>query len=191
MTHQTPWRLASRSIVLMLVMGSLPFTAGRARAGEPVAANWVGARVRVSAASVGLFSSKGTVESVRPDTLVLRLDTASRPWNVRLGSISQLEVSRGKSRHPWTGLGIGLLLGAVAGGAIGQASAADDPYFGGLHVAAGIIGGGLAGAVLGGCVGSMIRTERWDAVHEIGAMRLGLRRSAAGDPYAALCVGYW
>ena len=118
-----------------------------------------GARVRIRAPGVVAGSYTGTVLSRSADTLVVA-GSAAAAVRVPIASLTQVEVSRGRSRSRgaskgalW-GAGIGLAIGVVTMGI------ADDANYGsqGEYVAFNAVGGAIWGVIIGAIVGS----ERWD-----------------------------
>lgn len=134
----------------------------------------IGTRVRVSS-SAPWFSEPRSVASVlgqRGDTLSVQPEGTQDSVPLPLGSITQLEVSAGRSSHVGKGMGFGFLTGALAGVAIGavtyRAPSCPSNSFcidlgPGPAAAAGGLVGGLLGAVVGGFVGAR-ETENWAPV---------------------------
>ncbi len=118
-----------------------------------------GAKVRVYAPD----RLVGIIEELNPDGLLLRLEDRDSPQAIPFASITRLEVSRGKKSRFLKGLGVGLLLGAVSGTAIGFASSDDPPWFFSFSAEAAVLGvlGGLAGGVIGGVIGATTKVDRW------------------------------
>ena len=80
---------------------------------------------------------------------------------VPLASLDRLEVSDGVHGHALTGLGLGLLAGAVVGGTIGAAVEPDELLGRGVNV---LVLGGAGGGLIGVAVGASIQSERWQAL---------------------------
>ena len=156
------WLLAAASLPgLAAAQGSPP------SATEPDVAP--GTRVRVTVP--GQARRVGTVVALTGDTLVARWERGE-PRGVPLSQLSRLEVSRGLHERPWRGAGIGLALGATVGVVIGAATyegcegRANCMELGGPGtnaVAAGLVIG-TGGAVVGGLLGAVRRTEKWQTV---------------------------
>ena len=80
-------------------------------------------------------------------------------------SVTRLSSGQGTRGHFWAGAGIGLLGGALIGGAIGSTTelcldscTAAQARSG--AIIAGVIVGGTAGFLLGGVIGTLIRSDR-------------------------------
>jgi hypothetical protein len=80
-------------------------------------------------------------------------------------SVTRLSSGQGTRGHFWAGAGIGLLGGALIGGAIGSTTdlcldscTAAQARSG--AIIAGVIVGGAAGFLLGGVIGTLIRSDR-------------------------------
>ena len=80
-------------------------------------------------------------------------------------SVTRLSSGQGTRGHFWAGAGIGLLGGALIGGAIGSTTelcldscTAAQARAG--AITAGVILGGAAGFLLGGVIGTLIRSDR-------------------------------
>lgn len=83
----------------------------------------IGTRVRVGS-SAPWFSEPRITANVlgqRGDTLFVQPEGTQDSIPLPLGSITQLEVSAGRSRHVGKGMGLGLLGGALAGVVFGAA----------------------------------------------------------------------
>jgi hypothetical protein len=126
-----------------------------------------GDRVRLSAPSHGVERLEGTVISLMPDTIVV---DRGEPLALPISSLTRLAVSRdGKSRTR-AGATVGFWAGAVAGAAIGVASAGpSNPLSSDPNEAAGLfvgsaLAGGVVGLGLGALIGSTIKVHRWEAV---------------------------
>jgi hypothetical protein len=161
-----------RRTMVVVVLASLPALAGgndHSPSLDP------GARVRVTVTDPGARPLVGTLESLRGQSLVLRVD--DDPYPIPRAAVRRIEVSRGRriSRR-WTTLGAAA--GGAAGAFVGGCLANKDDYgvlCGGQddtkYVIGGIVGG-LAGGALGAWLG---RGERWE---EVDLRRLGAARRA-------------
>jgi hypothetical protein len=146
-----------------------------------------GSRVRVTVPSSEPFV--GTLLAAPNDSVRVELASGSSITFPATG-LTRLELSAGVQRHGWKGAGIGLLTGAVVGGAIGLAtyrrpSCIPDPLaqvFCDLvdytsrqvTVIADAALGGTAGALVGALIGHAGR-ESWVRVPALGERtRVGL-----------------
>lgn len=114
------------------------------------------------------WTYSGQVEAVNADTMRIRgarLRGASTEvaFAIPTASIVRLSVVDGTRGNFWKGAGIGLLGGAVLGGAIGSTK---EVCFFGCEPATGIgvLLGGSAGLLIGGIIGTVSRFDRWRAV---------------------------
>ena len=123
----------------------------------------VGTRVRFTPAHPARDRVVGTVTGQRGDSLLL-LTERRESIPVPLASLDRLEVSDGVHGHALTGLGLGLLAGAVVGGTIGAAVEPDELLGRGVNVLAGVVLGGAGGGLIGVAVGASIQSERWQAL---------------------------
>jgi hypothetical protein len=135
-----------------------------------------GSRVRFSTANDGDASRVAIVSAVRGDSLVLLRDGSAESITVPFDQMTQLDVSSGRRDRMGAGLGVGLVAGAAIGGLLGAAtyqkpSCNSGDFFCGLgdvgaggSAAGGAILGGVGGALVGLLIGSIVHTERWDAV---------------------------
>jgi hypothetical protein len=120
----------------------------------------VGTRIRVTPLDSRAPYLIGTVVGQAGDTLVV-LSEPRDTVRVTLTTLDFLEVSGGRRARVGRGMGLGFLVGAAGGAAIG-AAAIDSEWRGvGALLGAGL--GGLSGLLVGAAVGSAVRTERWDA----------------------------
>ena len=84
-------------------------------------------------------------------------------------SVTRLSSGEGTRGHFWAGAGIGLLGGALIGGAIGSTTrlcfdscTADEARSGAIK--AGVVLGGTAGFLFGGVIGALIRSDRSSSI---------------------------
>lgn len=117
----------------------------------------------------------GYVRSVDGDTLRIRSEASDAELAIPSSSIAQLWVVEGRKGHFWTGAGIGLLAGGLIGAAIGSTkefcpiwSGCGEPATG-----IGVVIGAPTGALLGGVVGLLIRSDRWEEA-PLDRVRLGV-----------------
>jgi hypothetical protein len=130
-------------------------------------------RVRVST-NLPNVRPQGRLAFASPDSLVV-VDSHGNATRILRANVTALDTSAGRFRHPWQGLGIGLLAGGATGMVIGFADG-DDPQQAFLAMTASekaVLGGAVVG-VLGGLtglvVGSLVKSDRWhrttlDAIH--------------------------
>ena len=146
-----------------------------------------GTRVRVTAPSIALRRHVTTILDVRDDSIVFGVSDDSR--SVALSDVTALEVSTGKHRrflrNAGLGLGIGVIVGAVAGAATYEECVSTE-LFGCLFVpesraqsaAEGAIGLGAVGLLAGAVVGVLRRTDRWVSVDT--PLRASIKPTASG-----------
>ncbi len=125
-----------------------------------------GDRVRVSAAHAQLYRSACTVLELRLDTLVVDRGGALA---LPLGSITALDVSRGRKSYTLLGAGIGFAVGFIPLYALCQAGSCGDMDDGVTACCLEI--GTMAGA-LGGLVGGLIGSVKHDQWEEVPLDRL-------------------
>ena len=124
----------------------------------------VGSRVRVTAPELDLDKYDGTVAVVRSDTLTV--GTVQVP----LASVTRLDVHKGRKGNVGKGAIIGTLVGVPTGLALGvfyQQACSNTSDIGETCLALipiGAVAVGLAGALVGGTIGSLIKTDRWEEV---------------------------
>ncbi len=136
-----------------------------------------GARVRVTAATQPEPPYIGTLVRMGDGALVVRQDSAHlRTFS--LDSVRSLEVSRGRRSPSRAFQVIGVLLGGVAGVAIGESSPPKGHGCGLLDVGCEIenvsarvgwdaltcAGGMLAGGLIGAAIGSALGHEAWESI---------------------------
>ncbi len=175
------------SLVAMLVIVAPPDLF--AQQAMPVAP---GDRVRLSAPGVVAGQVVGTIKELSPDTCVLQVE--GRPWPVvlPLGSVTQLEVSRGHESKSRMGILVGGGLGFLGGYLVGTQTSlcetcggSDEKQKTGL--AFGTICG-LLGAAAGGELGAKSRAERWEEV-PVEQLRVTIR--PYGDDGLAITASLW
>jgi hypothetical protein len=106
----------------------------------------------------------GYVVRLTADTLVINSgENARHETSLSTANIRRLELSRGLRSRKGRGALVGLLLGAAAGSAV-LAYFCSDSCIGAWPLLGLIPGGVLVGAGIGAGVGSLTRTERWQAV---------------------------
>jgi uncharacterized protein YcfJ len=134
-----------------------------------------GSRVRVAAPVFGTRKQVGTVVSLTPDTVVLRLGAETASHSVGVREITSLEVTRGqhsqKARGALWGTVIGAGLGGVLGYSLYKEPTCQNSVFGcinftvgptsrGSNAAVSAVGGGVLGALIGTLVGNR-KTDTW------------------------------
>lgn len=146
-----------------------------------------GDRIRITAVPNAFDHRIARVVNVRHDSLLLNV-AGAETLAITLAGVTRLELSTGRRRHTWQGIGVGALIGVSAGAFMGYASGDDRGwccFTAGAKAA--ITGGGLGvlGAVVGGVVGSVTVSDRWVLVplgSAAEAMRLQVgRRRTRGD----------
>jgi hypothetical protein len=136
----------------------------------------VGSRVRVAAPVFGTKAKQvGTVVSMAPDTVVLRLGASVPDRSLAISDITSLEVARGKHTRKAQGALLGTLFGAGLGGILGYALYEDPkctnegfgcinftigPTSKSSNAAVSAVAGGLLGALVGTLVGGRA-TDKW------------------------------
>ncbi len=110
--------------------------------------------------------STGYAQSVDDDTLRIRAESSDAELAIPRSSIAQVWMVEGKKGNFWPGFGLGLIAGGVIGGVIGSTQEFCIIWSGCGQSAAGIgvLIGAPAGALLGGVVGLLIRSDRWEEV---------------------------
>ena len=125
----------------------------------------------------------------------ITLETAESTTSYALGTVSQLQVSRGYRSHALVGAGAGFLIGAGvtylvlnAGGSTSPCdqSANQDAMSSGECLGLAALGG-LGGAGLGALIGALVRTERWQ---DVPIERLRINVAPQGGIEFALSVAF-
>ena len=133
------------------------------------------------------LQSVGTFWAWEGDSLIM--ESNGNALALPLDSVTKLEVSQGQKSYTVDGAIIGLLVGGVAGAAIGYASyqkcESQGEFFSCIAdfgPAYGALGGalviGLGGGVVGALIGRLIKTERWA---EVPPVRLRVSRGPPRD----------
>jgi hypothetical protein len=115
----------------------------------------------------------GTVISLTSDSLtVLTWDRSN--VELPLDSVGGIEVNRGEKSNVGKGMAYGAISGITAGIIVGVAAgqakggcsigAFGDTDCRPLYAAAGVLLGGVTGTIVGGIVGALNKTERWEQV---------------------------
>ena len=131
-----------------------------------------GDTVRVTAPSMDMDDSVGTVAALETDRLTVQVEERADALSVPLADVTKLKVRRGQKSNAGKGALIGLGVGAAAGVITALLSCADsqcdwdnagDDVTGYTAVVLGA-GGALLGAGIGAIIGSSIKTDRWESV---------------------------
>jgi hypothetical protein len=181
------WILMKVDTALLVLVLGLSATPLVTMADQQFASLSPGARVRIAAvrsdhrvqAGAGLQDAPNTAGSdrvtgslvaIREDRIVLLVEEWSfgklqRVDTLRVlrDELTRFELSQGRQSYVLPGMGIGLVVGAGIGILLGSTleSCADEREycrFGGAFL------GGLFGLVLGGVVGGIAATERWEEI---------------------------
>ncbi len=180
--------IARYCLTAMLLAGCAVSLFGQAPASTPAPGIAPGERIRVTfvgstpptQTAYGPIEApptteKGTVGSVRADTIEFRPDGASDPLRVTdipVAHIQHLDVSGGMHRHTLAGLAWGGVSGVVVGAVFGassyhqcqsQAFCVNISSQAG-YIASGALVLGLIGGAVGSIVGTLIKTEKWTRV---------------------------
>jgi len=161
--------------ILNVIIFSVPLVAQQQRLPESLLP---GNRVRVTAPQffqkikISKFSRKksrlvGTVVAANADTLFFKVDNQPEPliMSVPFASLNRLEVSRGKKSKIGSGAGVGFLIGAIAGAAIGYIADEEGNDLPPEHAALVVAGpGAILGILIGAGIGSRMRGDSWEEV---------------------------
>jgi hypothetical protein len=126
-----------------------------------------GAKVRMTAPTLGLSERVGRVQELNGDTLVVQVNAMHRGQlrlellDVPMSSMTKLDVTTGRRGHWREGAGIGFLAGALLGLASG-----DDPSNEWFAYSAGekALAGGFVFGLIGTGVGALIKSDKWAEV---------------------------
>jgi len=178
----TTWRMTLSVALTLLALGA---------PARPLAAQLLtGQRVRVEVG--GAERVTGTITALTPEAISLDIDGTRRTFP--RSSLTDVEVSTGIGSHWKTGAAVGGVVGAVGtfvalnqGGSTNPCDSDANQDAMGMGACVGIAAlGGLGGALVGGFVGSLMHSERWERV-PLDAVRLGLLPSRDG-PSVGLSV---
>jgi hypothetical protein len=182
-----------RNIILAITVFTLVSAAPAVAQG----ALWLrpGAKVRVTAPTLGLSEQVGSVQELKGDTLVLQVDAMRRghlqadTLHVTVPAITKLDVGTGRRGHLLEGAGIGFLLGAV----IGLASGDDPPAEGFLSssYSAGEKAGALGVVIgsVGAIIGATHKSDKWAEV-PIDQLRPRLIARDGGQVGVGVSLGF-
>jgi len=127
-----------------------------------------GVRVRVATAPQASRPDwiVGTVIAVTGDRLAIRPQPDSGAViDIARNTVTRLELSRGQHSKALTGLGLGFLVGAGAGAAIGSAALGEGRDLAPVDAALiGAVPGAVVGALIGLAIGSGSKSERWQEI---------------------------
>jgi hypothetical protein len=148
-------------IYLPAVLLVVPFATTIAQ--EQVPPPEPGERVRVQSCTPVCQEIEGTCEAMERDTLLVRTAEQEAPVPIPVGSLLKVEVQRGQRRATLRGATTGLLVGAGGGalaGGIGDCGEWEQSAC--ILIGAGFFG--VAGLFVGGFIGSLVETDRWEEV---------------------------
>jgi hypothetical protein len=131
-----------------------------------------GDTVRVTAPSLDMDDSIGTVAALETDTLTVQVEERADALYVPLADVTKLEVRRGQKSRTGGGALIGAGVGAAAGVITALAACGDSncEWDGDTTDVTGYVavvfgaGGALLGAGIGALIGSASKTDRWETV---------------------------
>ena len=118
-----------------------------------------GTKVRLTVPSEGKNPLVGRITKIGVDGLTLEMRDRPTPMEVPFTSVSKFEINThavDRSAGFWKGAGIGLLVGAVGGAAIGLASGDDEPGLMTLSATDKAIIAGIALGIVGGLFGGFL-----------------------------------
>jgi len=138
---------------------------------------------------------EGRLVAVRGDTVTLANAEATRSH--RLGALDRVEVSRRSGSRWLAGAGAGFVVGAGStflllnrGGSTSTCDSSANQDAAGTGACLGLAAlGGVAGAVLGGLIGKLVRTEDWQEV-PADRVRVSLGPQAGVGFRVALAVSF-
>jgi hypothetical protein len=180
------WIMSAPRIVLLLPALLILVPIGLHAQQEPPVAP--GDRVRVTAPSVSARPVVGQLLAMHSDSLSIEAEKwrpgghRQQVVNVPVGSLTQLEVSRGRTSKAGTGALVGFVVTGLAVGAFAQAFCTNftlfesDPDDAGeclpRSLLAGGAGGLFIGVPLGLLIGSRSKGDRWEEV-PLNMLRIG------------------
>jgi len=151
---------------------------------RPLAAQLLtGQRVRVEVS--GAERVTGTITALTPEAVSLDIDGTGRTFP--RSSLTAVELSTGIGSYWKIGAAVGGVVGAVGtfvalnrGDSTNPCDSDANQDAMGMGACVGIAAlGGVGGALVGGFVGSLVHSERWETV-PLDAVRLGLLPSRGG-----------
>lgn len=155
--------------IILLVTGLVPALPGDflAQQATPIAP---GDRVRVTAPAVNPGPLHGTVVSMDPDSVVLEVEGREEPLAFSAASITALDVSRGQKGEAVLGGILGGIAGVILGVSVYNGSKEDcgpeDSLceLGNFDDSLVVLALAGVGAGVGALIGSLFKSERWEAV---------------------------
>lgn len=151
-----------------------------------------GDRVRFRAMAFGKEHQQGTVVRRDAGALTIQLESGGAPKEIPLATFDRLEVARGHKRHFATGAAVGFVPGFAFGFMVGAALGCDDqgPECSALGdaLAVGCVLGAMSAAV-GGLVGLLIKSDRWERV-PTGPVRVSVVPLPRRGVSVALSIGF-
>ena len=119
-----------------------------------------GAKVRVTAPTLGLDGHTGVIQELTGDRLYLATETNGplQVHRIPMSAIAKLDVRTGRRSHWVKGAGIGALVGLIRGVQVARSDdyPDDDP----MEIGVGVV----TGALLGIGIGSLIKSDQWTEV---------------------------
>jgi hypothetical protein len=118
-----------------------------------------GTRARIAGAAPDSKFTLITVASVGPDSLHYSLAGSPNTRSLGWQQITRMDASAGQHRHVALGLGLGFLVGTVAGIGLGATGQPGETRT--LNELSGAIGGAFFGTIIGGTAGYFWRSDKW------------------------------
>ena len=139
-----------------------------------------GVRVRIT--NPVLHGARGVVQAVGSDSVVIYTEPHGARLPIALASVSNIEVSQGRSAAE------GAKKGAMWGALVGAATSAivlatidmEDSYFSTASGGEIALQNFLSCVLLGGGIGAFVKAERWEKVDLKPRLRLGSRTAGLG-----------
>jgi len=112
------------------------------------------------------WTYSGKLLALEGDTMRIRVRANETALAIPTASITRVAYLDGRRGNTLRGASIGLLSGALIGGLIGSTQSFQGSFFfhEGQEIVVGVILGAPAGFLLGGIVGTLVRSDRWLAV---------------------------
>ncbi len=141
--------------LLVVVLAVTPLTTVRAQDSLPVT---VGDTVRITAPTLELKKYDGTLQGIRGG--MLTVDTLQ----LAVALVTRLDVYRGRKSNWGKGALIGGTFLGLAFGGLGWWFCVDECEPRAALAAAGLVLGFAGGALIGGVIGALIKSDRWEEV---------------------------